>query len=109
LATQPWRAASLAGLQAGDKILKIESSALGVGDQAVSALVKEIQNSSEDPILITIDRDGVLKDLTLVPQNIDGKGTIGAQLQPNIKKRLKRQKTYSNFLNTPIMSFHHCW
>jgi len=92
LATQPEKAASIAGLQAGDKILKIERSTLGVGDQAVSALVKEIQNSSDNPILITIDRDGVLKDLTLVPKNIDGKGTIGAQLQPNIKKETKKTK-----------------
>jgi len=92
LATQPEKAASIAGLQAGDKILKIESSTLGVGDQAVSALVKEIQNSSENPISITIDRDGVLKDLTLVPQNIDGKGTIGAQLQPNIRKETQKTK-----------------
>jgi len=92
LATQPEKAASIAGLQAGDKILKIESSTLGVGDQAVSALVKEIQNSSENPISITIDREGVLKDLTLVPKNIDGKGTIGAQLQPNIKKETKKTK-----------------
>ena len=76
----------------GDKILKIESSTLGVGDQAVSTLVKEIQNSSENPISIKIERDGVLKDLTLVPKNIDGKGTIGAQLQPNIKKETKKTK-----------------
>ncbi len=95
LATQPEKAAALAGLEAGDKILKIESSTLGVGDQAVSALVEEIQNSSENPILITIERDGLLKDLTLVPKNIDGKGTIGAQLQPNIKK--ETQKTTNIF------------
>ena len=92
LATQSEKAASLAGLQAGDKILKIETSTLGAGDQAVSSLVKEIQNSSENPISITIDRNGVLKDLTLVPKNIDGKGTIGAQLQPNIKKETKKTK-----------------
>jgi len=90
LATQPEKAASIAGLQAGDKILKIESSTLGVGDQAVSALVEEIQNSSDNPISITIERDGFLKDLTIVPKNIDGKGTIGAQLQPNIKKETKK-------------------
>jgi len=90
LATQPEKPASLAGLKAGDKILKIESNILGVGDQAVSSLVKEIQNASENPISITIDRDGVLKDLTLIPKNIDGKGTIGAQLQPNIKKETKK-------------------
>ncbi len=92
LATQPEKAASIAGLQAGDKILKIESSTLGVGDLAVATLVKEIQSSSGKPVSITIDRNGVLKDLTLVPKNFDGKGTIGAQLQPNIKKQTKKTK-----------------
>ena len=107
LATQPDKAASTAGLEPGDKILKIENRVLGVGDQAVSTLVKEIQNSSEYPISIEIDRDGVFKELTLVPKNVNGKGTIGAQLQPNIKKETKKQKTFIKFFNTPIMSFHH--
>jgi len=92
LATQPEKAASLAGLEPGDKILKIETRTLGVGDQAVSTLVKEIQNSSDEPILINIERDGILKDLTLVPKNVDGRGTIGAQLQPNIRKETKKTK-----------------
>ena len=92
LATQPEKAASLAGLEPGDKILKIETSTLGVGDQAVSKLVKEIQNSSDKPISIQIERDEILKDLTLIPKNIDGKGTIGAQLQPNIRKETKKTK-----------------
>ena len=92
LATQPDKAASLAGLEAGDKILEIEANALGVGDQAVSVLVKEIQNSSDEPISIKVERDGILKKLTLVPKNVDGKGTIGAQLQPNINKETKKTK-----------------
>ena len=37
-------------------------------------------------------RGDVLKDLTLVPKNVDGKGTIGAQLQPNIRKETKKTK-----------------
>ena len=61
LATQPDKAASLAGLKSGDKILKIESNTLGIGDQAVATLVREIQNSTENPMLITIERDGFLK------------------------------------------------
>jgi len=92
LATQPEKAASLAGLEPGDKILEIETSTLGVGDQAVSTLVKEIQNSPDEPISVKIERDGTFKDLTLVPKNIDGKGTIGAQLQPNIRKETKKTK-----------------
>ena len=95
LATQPEKAAYLAGLESGDKIIKIESRTLGVGDQAVSTLVKEIQKSSEKPISIQIERNGVFKDLILIPKNIDGKGTIGAQLQPNIRKETKKTKSIS--------------
>ena len=92
LATQPDNAASLAGLKAGDKIIEVEENTLGVGDQAISNIVKEIQNSSEKPISIKIDRDGVFKEITLIPKNVNGKGTIGAQLQPNIRKETKKTK-----------------
>ena len=92
LATQPDKAASIAGLESGDKIIKIESETLGVGDQAVSVLVKKIQKSSEKPISIEIDRNGIFKEITLIPKNIDGKGTIGAQLQPNIRKETRKTK-----------------
>ena len=99
LATQPDKAASLAGLESGDKIIKIESSTLGIGDQAVSSLVKEIQKSSEKPISILIDRNGAFKNITLIPKNVDGKGTIGAQLQPNIKKETKKTKNLYELFN----------
>jgi len=92
LATQPDRAAAIAGLEPGDKILKIETKTLGTGDQAVSSLVKKIQSSSEKPISIEIERSGIFKELTLTPKRIDGKGTIGAQLQPNIRKETKKIK-----------------
>ena len=92
LATQPQKAADLAGLESGDKILKIEDNTLGVGDQAVSTLVKEIQNSSEKSISIGIERNGLFKEIILIPKKVDGKGTIGAQLQPNIRKETKSTK-----------------
>ncbi len=93
LATQSEKAAFEAGLEPGDKILKLENNILGVGDQAVSTLVKEIQKSSEVPLSIEVDRAGILKRLTLIPKNVDGKGTIGAQLQPNIRKETKKTKS----------------
>ena len=92
LAIQPERAAFKAGLKAGDKILKINGKVLGVGDQAVSSIVRKIQNSSEESISIEIERENYYQEITLIPQNIDGKGTIGAQLQPNIKKETKKTK-----------------
>ena len=64
LATQPEKAASVAGLETGDKIIKIESKNLGVGDQAVSYLVKEIQNSSDMPVSIEIERNGIFKKIS---------------------------------------------
>ena len=94
LATQPDKAAFVAGLEPGDKIIKIEDITLGIGDQAVSYLVKKIRNSSEKPISIIIDRNGVFKELNLKPKNVDGKGTIGAQLQPNIRKETKKTKNF---------------
>ena len=92
LATQPEKAAFKAGLEAGDKILKIDGDVLGVGDQAVSSLVRKIQSSSEESISIEVERANSYQNLTLIPQNVDGKGTIGAQLQPNIKKETKKTK-----------------
>jgi len=90
LATQPEKAAFKAGLNPGDKILKINGEILGTGDQAVSSLVRKIQSSYDEKILIQIQRENSYQDLTLIPQNIEGKGTIGAQLQPNIKKETKK-------------------
>ncbi len=98
LATQPDKAAFLAGLEPGDKILKVGISTLEVGDQAVSTLVKKIQNSPGNPVSISIERDGVFKDLTLIPNNINGKGTIGAQLQPNVRKETKKTKNLNELL-----------
>ncbi len=107
LATQPEKAASLAGLEPGDKILKIETNVLGIGDKAVSTLVKEIQSSSEKPISLEIDRNGVFKDITLTPKDVDGKGTIGAQLQPNIRKETIKTKNLYEIFKYTNKSFHH--
>ena len=94
LATQPEKAAFNAGLEPGDKILKIEGKTLGAGDVAVSTLVTKIQSSSNQEIFIEINRAGLLKEVTLIPKNIDGKGTIGAQLQPNIRKETKKTSNF---------------
>ena len=92
LATQPEKAAFKAGLEPGDKILKLDGNLLGSGDQAVSTLVSKIQNSSEQSLSIEIERENSSQSLILIPQIIDGKGTIGAQLQPNIKKETIKTK-----------------
>ena len=90
LATQPEKPAYMAGLKPGDKILEIENNILGTGDEAVSNLVRKIQSSKEESITIKVQRDDILREIILTPQEINGKGTIGAQLQPNIKKETKK-------------------
>jgi len=99
LAIQPDKAAFKAGLEPGDKILKIRNETLASGDEAVNTLVREIQNSYDKSITITIIRDNLIKDLNLIPQNIEGKGTIGAQLQPNIRKDTYKTKNIIELFN----------
>ncbi|MBK16557.1 MAG: RIP metalloprotease RseP [Prochlorococcus sp. SP3034] len=101
LAIQPNKAAYKAGLEPGDKILKIKDNTLEAGDQAVNYLVKEIQNSYEENIKINVKRQDSFIELNLVPENIDGKGTIGAQLQANVREETyKTKNTYELFAFT---------
>ena len=107
LATQSDKPAFKAGLEPGDQILKIENDVLGVGDDAVNVLVKKIQNSSERSLKVEIKRDDNFKEINITPQNIDGKGTIGAQLQPNIRKETYKTKNISElfkFVNKEFSS-----
>ena len=100
-AIQPNKAAYKAGLEPGDKILKIKDNTLEAGDQAVNYLVKEIQNSYEENIKINVKRQDSFIELNLVPENIDGKGTIGAQLQANVREETyKTKNTYELFAFT---------
>tara|TARA_B100000212_G_scaffold30765_1_gene20104 strand:+ start:148 stop:834 length:687 start_codon:yes stop_codon:yes gene_type:complete len=66
LATQSEKAASKAGLEPGDQILKIKDTTLGIGDEAVNLLVKEIQQSSDKSISIQIMRDNKTKELNII-------------------------------------------
>ena len=98
LAIQPDKAAFEAGLQPGDQILKIEDFKLGSGEEAVNYLVEEIQKSSGKTLKIDVAREDELLNLYLTPKSIDGRGTIGAQLQPNIRKETYRTKNIFELL-----------
>ena len=107
LAIQSDKAAFQAGLIPGDQILKIKDTTLGTGDEAVNLLVKDIQQSPEKPINIQIMRGSEIKDLNIIPQNTDGKGTIGAQLRPNIRQETYKTKNISElfkFVNKEFSS-----
>ena len=90
MATQKELSAYSAGLIPGDNILNINGKDLGKGRSAVEILVKEIQNSPGKEIELKAARGDEIKYISITPEDKEGKGMIGAQLQPNISGELRR-------------------
>tara|TARA_B100000700_G_C15043214_1_gene856450 strand:- start:398 stop:1462 length:1065 start_codon:yes stop_codon:yes gene_type:complete len=84
IAVQPNEAASIAGLEAGDKILSLNDEELGKGESAVNTFVKAIQESSGDTLKIVKSNNNNIETISLTPKEYKGKGKIGAQLNPNV-------------------------
>jgi membrane-associated protease RseP (regulator of RpoE activity) len=80
---QPGEAAAVAGLQAGDRIVAINGQPLGGGQGAVSGLVERIRSAPGHSLRLEAERGGRSLGLVLTPANLDGRGRIGAQLQPD--------------------------
>ena len=73
--------ADRAGLIPGDRILSIGSKPLGSGDAAVRAAVDPIRRSPGKPLELRVQRAEALRTLQLTPDDQQGTGRIGAQLQ----------------------------
>jgi membrane-associated protease RseP (regulator of RpoE activity) len=80
---QPGQAAATAGLQPGDRILRLGDTAVGGGQQAVADLVSRIKAAPSRTLSLTAERDGRTISLQLTPADLGGIGRIGAELQPN--------------------------
>lgn len=80
---QAGQAAAAAGLQPGDRIVRIGDQAIAGGQEAVSALVRQIKASPARTLELTAERDGQPLQLRLTPADAGGVGRIGAELQPN--------------------------
>ena len=65
--------ASRAGLSRGDRIAGIEGR-VPQGEIEIRAI---LERSAGKPVSMTIERDGVKRDLTVTPADEDGKGKIG--------------------------------
>jgi membrane-associated protease RseP (regulator of RpoE activity) len=76
-------AAALAGIKSGDIILKVDNQDLGASEQAILTLRNMIQNAPDKALELTVKRGQETLDLTVTPQNHDGKGRIGVLLSPN--------------------------
>ncbi len=86
---QEQQAAALSGLNPGDQILSVQGIQLGLGQEAVETLVREVQQSPEKTISILKKTNGSKKLISLTPSEYLGKGKIGAQLQPNLDGRTR--------------------
>ena len=84
VAVQPGEAAAKSGLKAGDRILRLNDQPLGPGQDAVQTLVDRIQSESGQSLKLLTRRDADSEQtLVLIPEDRDGVGRIGAQLQVN--------------------------
>ena len=80
---QPGLAAAAAGLQPGDRILRIDGVDIGGGQAAVADLVQRVKTAPNQSLKLEAARGDQRLQLRLTPADVGGTGRIGAQLQPN--------------------------
>ena len=79
-------AATKAGIEAGDVILRIGDRDLGDSPEALETLREAIQEAPQQPLDVVVERNGEPINLSVTPQlGEDGKGKIGVMLAPNGK------------------------
>ncbi len=91
IAAESSAVAQKAGIKPGDVILGVNGKQLGASEQAITSLMKQIQQSPNQALELTIQRNQDTLSLKVTPElGQDGKGKIGVQLAPNrevIRKR----------------------
>ena len=90
ISVQKDQSAYQSGLKPGDKIMSINNIQLGDGQTAVQILVEKIQSSPKTNLNLKLIRKGEEVPIILTPNESKGLGKIGAQLQPNINKELRK-------------------
>lgn len=87
-----------AGIEAGDVIISIDSQQLPASREAVQIVMKEIQQSSNQPINLIIQRENQQIPLTVTPKpDEEGKPKIGVVLSPNGEMVRRRPSFLSSF------------
>ncbi len=98
MSVQTNEAAAKAGLATGDRIVSINGSNLGIGQEAVQSLVSSIQGAPGKNIQLEIARENKVEFLKITPSEYLGKGKVGAQLQANISDSIHRAKSPGEIL-----------
>jgi membrane-associated protease RseP (regulator of RpoE activity) len=85
--------AAQAGVKPGDVVVAVDGKNLGSERAAINSLMEVIQNNPNQPIELTVQRDGTIlpQPLVVTPKpGEDGKGRIGVQLSLNGKVQRRR-------------------
>jgi membrane-associated protease RseP (regulator of RpoE activity) len=86
--------AAQAGIESGDVILSANGTDFGTEDSAVKSFVDLIQTNPNEPIDLTVERDGQVQELTVTPElGPDSTAVIGVQLQRNGEFQYRRANT----------------
>ncbi len=86
--------AAQAGLEDGDVILSANGTDFGTEDSSVKSFVDLIQANPNQPIDMTVERDGQILDLTVTPElSPENTAVIGVQLQRNGEFEYRRANT----------------
>ena len=91
---QPDSAANKAGLQAGDRIVKVNGAALTQWTEFVS----QVRDNPGQALALEIERQGALLSLTLIPDTKPGKAKAEgfAGVVPRLSRYLKSIKQYAS-------------
>lgn len=106
IALQSSAVAKQAGIKAGDLILAVDDQKLGANPEAIKSLMKAIQQSPNQPLQLTIQRDQKNLSLKVIPEpGEDGKGKIGVQLAPNGEVVRKRTGNLAEIFATAAQEY----
>jgi len=84
-------AAMVAGIKSGDIVLSLQGKPLPSFPEATQVFISAVQSASNQPLALTVDREGELRSLTVTPIPDDkGKGKIGVGLLPNVSLQRAR-------------------
>ena len=86
---QPGGAAARSGLRAGDQILSMNAQPLPAGQRGVEAMVRDVKAAPEQSIRLERRRGDETSTVELIPDDQQGTGKIGAQLQANISGEMR--------------------
>ena len=81
---QPGGAADAAGLRPGDRILSINDTGLAAGQDGVQSMVRQIKAAPQQTLSLSRERQDSSDVILLRPDEQQGEGRIGAQLQVNL-------------------------